>query len=673
MKRQLDDDRSKDAGVALEDAGDRAQKRRRVGFVRIPLDKIGFDPRNRGGIGCSGYHAHEVAWDCMANKTRLTRYDHMDIVKIPEECLSEVREDKRQRCESDPLMPSYSKCIEYVAASKTHFVHGHKLFKDAGRMLHNKSDTPLKAQQGDSEAILIQEEGPLCAVYESALYHDSEAMQALSSDDNLNAGVVWGEDEMQAFGRVHQLMERMAPSQVSKGFNVKEILDALTMSGLGQFSADEWKDFIRLRAALPSPVAKVLQTCQFSACAGRVRVKVGDFGLAGKIDPRFPWDIVAIMLFQYIGTVMADTIRAESARAATFTGRKEFWSKKLQSDTIKELVAETAFLREVNTFIKSMCTVYTTPSLNGCSGMKRTNLMDARGELLANCGRHLLKVGGVLEQAVKKAASKSEVLHPEERLKILKAECADSLGRMEDNFRKVLVKNSVFAEEDLPDMKYLMKVQGEAECSNLTQGSSLMAKREASAAASSLDQGDVISFPVALGGLASTVLTDAHVYSRLEVKGCGEYVMAWEEPEELAAVKDEDIQDDDEDIVDSCGLVDVDACETKAEAEKTGWMKVRLISVSLPNAVVEVVGKKGVLSTMTLSVDDLRPLTTIKQPTKILHPTLQTGGEILDDYDYTVSQQMLAQICASQTMALAHMSATVSALNVQVIRLSDED
>ena len=47
--------------IDLEDAGERAQKRRRPGNLRIGLEKIGFWPGNRGGMGISPYHVHEVA------------------------------------------------------------------------------------------------------------------------------------------------------------------------------------------------------------------------------------------------------------------------------------------------------------------------------------------------------------------------------------------------------------------------------------------------------------------------------------------------------------------------------------------------------------------------------------------------------------------------------------
>jgi len=47
--------------AALEDPGDRAQTRRKLGNVRIPLEQIGFHEENRGGLGIFlPHHAHEV-------------------------------------------------------------------------------------------------------------------------------------------------------------------------------------------------------------------------------------------------------------------------------------------------------------------------------------------------------------------------------------------------------------------------------------------------------------------------------------------------------------------------------------------------------------------------------------------------------------------------------------
>ena len=63
-----------------EDAGDRARRLRNTGLIRVQLRKIGFWPDNRGTLGISSYHAMEVTWDCMANKIKLQRYGHVDLV-----------------------------------------------------------------------------------------------------------------------------------------------------------------------------------------------------------------------------------------------------------------------------------------------------------------------------------------------------------------------------------------------------------------------------------------------------------------------------------------------------------------------------------------------------------------------------------------------------------------
>ena len=164
-------------------------------------------------------------------------------------------------------------------------------------------------------------------------------MNALSSDDNLNASVQWGEDEMQAFGRVDAMMLRLGPSQE------EVIFASLQVSGLGKFSEDDWKAFIALRSSLPSKIAKILQTCQFNACAGRVRVRPSDFGLTAKLDPRAPLAKVALMLFQYLSSM---DHKSASGNALTFAGRRETFAKKLPSDVVNELIAEPVFCRTLH-------------------------------------------------------------------------------------------------------------------------------------------------------------------------------------------------------------------------------------------------------------------------------------------------------------------------------------
>ena len=205
----------------VEDAADRAQKFRKTQILmRVPLEQIGFWPGNRGGLGIAPYHSHEIAWGMMGEKTKLQRYAHVDVVEIPESLKRQYHEVNRAKCEGDVLMPKYSKNIKYVCVSKTHFVHAQKLCQDGAagskRCLFNQGQVPIEWRADDGEGRAIITDGPLCAIFTSDLLKDTAAMEALASDDNLNASVQMQEDEMQAFGRAHELVGRLCPDREKK-------------------------------------------------------------------------------------------------------------------------------------------------------------------------------------------------------------------------------------------------------------------------------------------------------------------------------------------------------------------------------------------------------------------------------------------------------------------------
>ena len=97
-----------------------------MGHVRIPLEELGFLPENRGGMGLSPHHVHEVAWDCLSNGTKLSRYQEVEVVKLPPDREAAVREASKKKCEASTLMPNFSPTMRYVCLTKTHFVHAQK-------------------------------------------------------------------------------------------------------------------------------------------------------------------------------------------------------------------------------------------------------------------------------------------------------------------------------------------------------------------------------------------------------------------------------------------------------------------------------------------------------------------------------------------------------------------
>ena len=122
----------------VEDAADRAMRKRKLGDnARIDLDRIGFWPDNKDGIGVSSRHIHEIAEDIMNNKTRFNRHEPAKLLELLGPRLKKIRGQNKAKCHNDPLMPRYAAIMEYVSVDKNHFIHACKLFKDGNHTLFN--------------------------------------------------------------------------------------------------------------------------------------------------------------------------------------------------------------------------------------------------------------------------------------------------------------------------------------------------------------------------------------------------------------------------------------------------------------------------------------------------------------------------------------------------------
>ena len=646
--------------LILEDAGDRAQKHLKIGLSRIPLKFIGFWPDNRGGMGALGHHVHEIAHDCMSNKTNLDRYHHVQIIEVPDAFLQQVREANKVKCKNDPLMPNYSPDMKYICLGKTHFVHAQKLAADGGRTLYNQNHTPITWQESDKEGAEIMHLGPLCRIYDGQLLHDEEAVRALASDDNLNAVVQMVEDEMQAYGRASDMFDKIVANDEHGRANTSQILATLETIGLGQFRSDEWKSFVALRVSLSQCHSQVLQQCQFAKVSGRVRVNADDFGLSAKLDVRAPWTKVSVMLHQYLQHTLADKPVDTRAGCRTFAGRKVTTTRKLQPDVMNELATLSHFVIRVDDFIVELLTCYGEPSENGQTVSH--DLLCARGAMLAKCGHFTITVGERFDKHTKAAQAKHQSVTPHERLVLLDEDgCLKHFSNIEHLFRDELVKKNVFTQDSIPTAirppvpdGILMALTGD--CGGVG------VKKEPVDANSVLAEGQT--------------LTEAHVFRRLGVKGCGEEVYApWTDPAELnSGVKRE--------------LHEEGAVETLAGSQPrdSDWKIVKLMSISLPNAEVELVTKEkqpdvdgqpqadlDVRVSRTMAADELMPFVKARIVERILHPSLRLPGKTLDPYgfDNESVRTTLEMAAATHAILWNHMAAINSVEGVTVSNIGD--
>ena len=120
-------------------AVDRAEKYRMSGNRRMEVRRMGYLPWNRGGMGMSPHHAHDVAADRMNNGTSLNRYGAVKLVRLSPKWQAIVRSENPKMCEGNPLMPSYLPAMDHGLLQLTHFVHSEKLIQDGNRVLYNTS------------------------------------------------------------------------------------------------------------------------------------------------------------------------------------------------------------------------------------------------------------------------------------------------------------------------------------------------------------------------------------------------------------------------------------------------------------------------------------------------------------------------------------------------------
>ena len=132
-------------GVEVEDAADRAERKRNYGTFRVPANKIGFWPGNRAGTGINSIHVHEIARDIMFRKR--SRYEPVQLLEVPEALMKPFKAQNKEKCDSDPLMPAFSPDMEYVSVSTTHFSHACKLVIDGTHTLFNQSGLPTNSLQ----------------------------------------------------------------------------------------------------------------------------------------------------------------------------------------------------------------------------------------------------------------------------------------------------------------------------------------------------------------------------------------------------------------------------------------------------------------------------------------------------------------------------------------------
>ena len=656
----------------LESASDRAQKLRKHGKLRIPLDQIGFLPENRGGVGIIPNHVHEVAWDICGNGTKIARYVQVEVVEIPAHRLADVLARNKQMCEGSKLMPQFSPNMKFGTLGKSHFLHAQKLGKEGGHFVMGEGKLRIRWQEGDSEGHEIMEKGPICVVYDAKLLDDHEALSSIMSDDNLNATIQLSEDEMQAFGRVDALCDVMALSQ-SKGdapLDCMTVLERVRASGLGVFTEQDWLSFIILRSKLPPNVAKLFIACQFQAAAGRARVKPADFGLVGKLDSRFSWVKVAIILWQYVSTVGANAMTGPSGSSSlTFAGRVDHYAKKLNPNCLKDLEQDVAFLWKIENYIRESFKHYNPPKDdNGlCDPQK---LLCARTKLLSECGKLVLRVGMVLLEIAQKEKALSQSLKAEEKEAKQQEAMKGKFAKIEQNFREGLLEANAWNSATIPPAKH--------EITPPVQQAGAPGSRQTSRDTHKL------LMPM---DESQCVLTESDVLSRLDIDGPGGVVLIsmFVARDLLRPIKKEPVpakaEPDGDAACAAAGVSDVSVVPSCARTQPpidTLHVHAKVMSLNLPKVLVVLQVEGADPGGVLVDADVLLPVpstTTSKRKVMPTEPALMSSVDVVERLPrYEVESTMLPLCCSLAGYAIhwANSAAQESVQGVSVLLLSEK-
>ena len=504
--------------VELEDASDRAQGFRQPQLLRIKLEQILVWPQNRGGQGIIPFHVHEVASDIMQNKTSAARYGHVCLVEVPRDKLDEVLEFNLKKARADSRLPrvSINEGKYFCLLTKTHFVHAHKLAKDGNHTLFGKEKGKrIQWTANDREGQEILQYGPTCCIYREGLFGDTGALKSLAIEDNLNAQIQMGDDEMAAFGRVHAQHAEEEKKLKSRYFDDwvqhkdkmhSDILSGITFDGgLKPFSETDWNALIQFRMGLTKEITEVMIHCYQSLSAGMTRVRIYDWGLLAKLDKRAPFAKVCLLMMQYVSPLSA--IKPEGS-AMTFhiqVARTDNFATRLSKEIVNELEHEGTFCCRVQDVVIQLISEYKIPE-GGEDFM--TEVYKCRGHLMSNAGKLMKQVAVDLVSEAKKKKARKDSFSITDRQKVIEAKSAPLFIKLEKDYRESLVKNGVLEEASLPPWKFKEDTKPEAQDK----------KPEA--------QAQTMRFVIKCGG-EDVTLTAADVFENLGVEGLGEDVMAF--------------------------------------------------------------------------------------------------------------------------------------------------
>ena len=213
---------------------------------RVHIGQINYHEYNRGGQGIMPMHVHLIARNVCVDGTSKRRYHAVKLVRVPEAVEKKWIVMIRMKARLNSLLPNCEAMSHtgpfFATLRCTHFVGAHQLIKEGSRRyLDQPAGFRLVRRDDDHEGKLIQSKGVAAIAYSPELWNDTAALLAVMREDNLDADVTKGENELESFGLASRVVAQMS---VCTGPEPKVIKQEEVMEKLQGWATGAWQRMI---------------------------------------------------------------------------------------------------------------------------------------------------------------------------------------------------------------------------------------------------------------------------------------------------------------------------------------------------------------------------------------------------------------------------------------------
>ncbi len=351
-----------------------------IGHIeKIELDALGTHPQNRGGLGVSAFHAHRVARSIITDGFSRHRYRDATVVMVPASALGAFRRFNQVMASSDPKLPPHSQKARFALLSKNHLVAALKLLQ-IGSYTMGPSEEPIAPPPSDAPLEAAMREGIYCDVLGEGLWSDTDAVAAILAEDNLNASVEMGTNEVEILSFMGAELSVKAEESSAKARFQQIVQKARGRFGCSAFCDADFLHLHNFAVRVPNHLLRNLCEMHFALVpASTLRCKAAEYDAIARLDRGATYSKIALVVSLYLGGPAGESGGARR----TAVGGVASVCKGISKDALKRFEESPAILQTVELFLKTLLKHYSVTNKD----VQVRKLLECRARLYYRAGR----------------------------------------------------------------------------------------------------------------------------------------------------------------------------------------------------------------------------------------------------------------------------------------------